>query len=292
MAKFTRNQSVALLLISPQLLVTIIFFIWPALRAVWQSFLFSDAFGLHQRFAGLQNYLDLVHEPDYIQALLTTGLLSILITLMTMGFGVFFAYLVLQCKKSQGIYKTLFIWPYAVAPAVAALMWRFLCHPSMGWLTTLFGTCGIELNYLTGAKSALFVIVIVASWQQFSYNFLFYLAALNAIPKSLTEAAMLDGASSWQRFWQIIWPLLSPTSFFLLVMNLIYAFFDTFGIIHVITQGGPGKTTTTLMYKVYEDGFIGMDFGSAAAQSVILMFLVIGLTLLQFRALDKKVYYR
>lgn len=224
-------------------------------------------------------------------AALVTLIIALAVTTLTMVFGLALALLVNGRRRSQHVYKTLLLWPYAVAPAVAAILWRFLCHPTLGWLTGVLQWIGVDFNYLIHAKQALLVVVITASWQQFSYNFLFFFAALKMIPQSLIDAAIIDGASTWRRFWQIIFPLLSPTTFFLLIMNLIYSFFDTFGIIHVMTNGGPGYSTTTLIYKVYKDGFVGMDPGSSSAQSVMLMLIVIGLTLLQFRYLEKKVHY-
>jgi sn-glycerol 3-phosphate transport system permease protein len=291
MAKYTRHKKLALILVFPQLLITLLFFIWPACSAVVQSLFFSDSFGLYNRFAGLTNFFDLLRDPGYGRALLVTLLIAIFITLITMSLGLLLAVLVQSRHKSQNIYKTLLLWPYAVAPAIAAILWRFLCQPTIGWLTHGLHILGYEFNYLVHPKQALFVVILTASWQQFSYNFLFFFAAMKAIPQSIIEAAIIDGASAWRRFWQIIFPLLSPTTFFLLVMNLIYSFFDTFGIIDVMTSGGPGISTTTLIYKVYKDGFIGMDPGSSSAQSVMLMLIVIGLTLIQFRYLEKKVHY-
>lgn len=288
----SRHIKTALFFIAPQLLVTLLFFIWPAVSAITQSVFYSDPFGLHKRFAGFGNFIDLWHNADYAMAFFVTIVIALSITSLTMVFGLALAVLVNnRGKRSQPIYKSLLLWPYAVAPAVAAILWRFLCHPSLGWITELLQAIGIEFNYLIHVKQALLVVIITGSWQQFSYNFLFFLAALKMIPQPLIEAAIIDGASSWQRFRQIIFPLLSPTTFFLLIMNLIYAFFDIFGIIQVMTNGGPGYGTTTLVYKVYKDGFIGMDPGSSAAQSVILMIIIIGLTLLQFRYLEKKVHY-
>lgn len=291
MAKYTKHKKLALILIIPQLAITLLFFIWPACLALIQSVFFSDAFGLHNHFAGLTNFLDLLKDPDYGKAFLITLVLAFFVTLLTMSLGLFLAVLVQGRQKSQKIYKSLMLWPYAVAPAVAAILWRFLCQPTLGWLANGLQVFGIQFNYLIHAKQALLVIILTASWQQFSYNFLFFFAALKAIPQSLIEAAIIDGASAWRRFWQIIFPLLSPTTFFLLIMNLIYAFFDTFGIIDVMTNGGPGKSTTTLIYKVYTDGFVGMDPGSSSAQSVLLMLIVIALTMVQFRYLEKKVHY-
>ena len=208
-----------------------------------------------------------------------------------MSLGLTLAVLINNRTRSQGIYKSLLIWPYAIAPAVAGILWRFLCHPTLGWLTHFLHLLGIHFDYVNNANQAMLVVILTASWQQFSYNFLFYFAAIRAVPKTLIEAAIIDGASPWQRFWQIIVPLLSPTTFFLLLMNLIYGFFDTFGIIQVMTHGGPGNSTTNLIYKVYEDGFEGMDLGSSSAQSVLLMIMVIIISLVQFRYLEKKVHY-
>jgi len=291
MEKYTQSRKIALFFIAPQLLITAFFFIWPACSALLQSFYFNNSFGLHQRFAGFGNYIDLLQSPDYCTAVYVTVVIAFSITVLTMATGLAMALLVNGRRKGQQVYKTLLLWPYAVAPAVAAILWRFLCHPTLGWLTHALQWVGVDFNYLTNANQALFVVILTASWQQFSYNFLFFFAALNLIPRSLIDAAIIDGASAWRRFWQIIFPLLSPTTFFLLVMNLIYSFFDTFGIIHVMTNGGPEQRTTTLIYKVYKDGFVGMDPGSSSAQSVMLMIIVIGLTLLQFRYLEKRVHY-
>jgi sn-glycerol 3-phosphate transport system permease protein len=291
MIKYTQHTKIALCFIIPQIVVTLVFFIWPACSAVMQSLYFSDAFGLHQRFAGLENFTDLLFNPDYGYALLVTFVMALFITILTMSSGLALALLVNGRRKGRHVYKTLLLWPYAVAPAVAAILWRFLCHPTLGWMTGALKLVGIDFNYLIHANQALLIVILTASWQQFSYNFLFFFAALKLIPSSLMDAATIDGASPWHRFWHIIFPLLSPTTFFLLIMNLIYSFFDTFGIIHVMTNGGPGYSTTTLIYKVYKDGFIGMDPGSSSAQSVMLMLIVVGLTLLQFRYLEKRIHY-
>ncbi|QBR84290.1 ABC transporter permease subunit [Legionella israelensis] len=292
MASYLKHYKTAWFFIVPQLLVTLVFFIWPAFSAVMQSFFYSDPFGLNRHFAGFANYLDLFHEPAYGKAVWITFIIAFFVTILTMGFGLLLAYLVQQRQKSQAIYKSMLIWPYAVAPAVAAILWRFLCHPTLGWLAQILQKVGIDFDYLKNPLQAISVVVLTASWQQFSYNFLFYFAAIKAIPQSLIDAAILDGASSWRRFYQIIFPLLSPTTFFLLIMNLIYGFFETFGIIHVMTHGGPGNSTTNLIYKVYQDGFIGMDVGSSSAQSVLLMLIVVGLTLVQFKFIENKVHYK
>lgn len=289
---FNFHKKMALFFILPQLLVTCVFFIWPALNAIFQSFFYSDAFGLQSRFAGLSNFFDLFYSSEYGHAVFVTVVIAISVTLLTMGFGLAMALLVRGRKTGQGVYKSLLLWPYAVAPAVAAVLWRFLCQPGVGWLTHFLKNFGIEFNDMLHPGQALLVIIVASSWQQFSYNFLFYYAALNSIPSSLLEAATLDGATSWQRFWQIVFPLLAPTTFFLVIMNVIYSFFDTFGIIDVMTHGGPEYSTTTLIYKVYEDGFVGMDPGGSSAQSVMLMLLVILLTFIQFRFLEKKVHYQ
>ncbi|APF03365.1 TPA: ABC transporter permease subunit [Legionella pneumophila] len=291
MSKFNHQSLFAWLFIIPQLVVTIIFFIWPACSALLQSFFYTDAFGLHKHFAGFTNFFDLFLDPAYAKALWVTFVIAGSVTFITMSSGLLMATLVNYRGKSQGIYKTLLIWPYAIAPAVAAILWRFLCHPTLGWLTQALEFLGIHFNYVNDANQALVVVILTASWQQFSYNFLFYFAALKAVPQTLIDAAIMDGANAWQRFWQIIFPILSPTTFFLLLMNLIYGFFDTFGIIQVMTHGGPGNSTTNLIYKVYEDGFEGMDLGSSSAQSVLLMIIVIAVSLLQFKYLEKKVHY-
>ncbi len=291
MSKFNHQNAYAWLFIIPQLLVTLVFFIWPAWSALTQSFFYTDAFGLHQHFAGFTNFSDLLQDPAYAKAVGVTFIIAISVTLLTMSFGLMMASLVNNRCKSQKVYKSLLIWPYAIAPAVAGILWRFLCHPTLGWLTHFLSYLGIHFDYVNNAHQALLVVILTASWQQFSYNFLFYFAALRAVPQNLIDAAIVDGAGPWQRFWHIIFPLLSPTTFFLLLMNLIYGFFDTFGIIQVMTHGGPGNSTTNLIYKVYQDGFEGMDLGSSSAQSVLLMILVMIISLIQFKYLEKKVHY-
>ncbi|MDR3441453.1 MAG: ABC transporter permease subunit [Legionella sp.] len=291
MAKFNHQRFYAWLFIAPQLVITLVFFIWPACNAVLQSFFYTDAFGLHRQFAGFANFTDLFFDPSYSKAIWVTFVIAISVTLCTMSFGLLMAILVNNRGKTQGIYKSLLIWPYAVAPAVAAILWRFLCHPTLGWLTQMLQSLGINFDYVNNVNQALTVVILTASWQQFSYNFLFYFAALKAVPSSLVDAAIIDGASPWQRFWHIIFPILSPTTFFLLIMNLMYGFFDTFGIIQVMTHGGPGNSTTNLIFKVYQDGFEGMDLGSSSAQSVLLMIIVVIVSLVQFKYLEKKVHY-
>ncbi|WP_367605911.1 ABC transporter permease subunit [Legionella sp. W05-934-2] len=292
MAPFRRHKRVLIFFLAPQLVVTLVFFFLPALSALWQSFQFGDAFGLHRRWAGLCNYIDLFQDPSYFQAVVVTLGLAIAITTSCIILGVLMANLLLAITGGRNIYKTMLIWPYAVAPAVAAILWRFLFQPKLGWVAQTAQWFGMEFNYLTHPLQAMATIIITASWQQFSYNFLFFFAALSAIPKEIIEAASLDGVSSWRLFWQIKLPLISPTTFFLLVMNLIYAFFDTFGIIDVMTHGGPAQYTTTLIYKVYQDGFVAFDPTSSATQSVILMIVVSLMIWFQFRYVEKKVHYQ
>jgi sn-glycerol 3-phosphate transport system permease protein len=278
--------------ILPQLIITLAFFIWPAVLAFQESFFYSDPFGVQKHFAGLNNYFDVFTHSEYGYALFISFLLAFCIILLTMSTSIILAWIVNARTRSYAIYKSLFLWPYAIAPAVAAILWGFLFHPVFGLITYCLSKLGISFNYLANPRDALLVIVITASWQQFSYNFLFYLLAIKNIPSSIREAAVMDGASNWQILRQIYFPLLAPTSFFLLIMNFIYASFDIFGIIHVLTSGGPERSTTTLVYKIYQDGIINMDTGSAAAQSVILMLITIGLTILQFKYVERKVHYQ
>lgn len=292
MAPFRQHKRVLVLFLAPQLLVTIVFFFLPALSALRQSFQFGDAFGIHRRWAGLSNYIDLFHDPSYVQAIAVTACLALAITITCIVLGLLMANLLLTITGGRKFYKTMLIWPYAVAPAVAAILWRFLFQPKLGWVAQTAQFFGMEFNYLTHPFQAMATIIITASWQQFSYNFLFFFAALSAIPKEIIEAATIDGASSWRLFWQIKLPLISPTTFFLLIMNLIYAFFDTFGIIDVMTHGGPAQSTTTLIYKVYQDGFVGFDPTSSSTQSVVLMIVVSLMIWLQFQYVEKKVHYQ
>lgn len=288
---FFPNKWLPLILLAPQLIITLIFFVWPALAALKQAFYRGDAFGVKSQFIGLRNFIDLLTSSSYLNSFFITFLFSLAVTVICLISGLAMAVLVNRLYRGAAIYKALFILPYAVAPAIAGLLWFFIFNPTVGVLGHLLQSIGVDWNFRLYGHQALTVVIIAAAWQQFSYNFLFYLAGLQAIPPSLLEAAALDGASAWQQFRHIIFPLLSPMTFFLSVMNMIYAFFDTFGVIHVVTQGGPADSTNILVYKVYKDGFLGLDFGGSAAQSVILMIIVIGLTFLQFRFLEKKVHY-
>ncbi len=293
MSKTTQfsNTVLAYFLILPQLIVTVIFFIWPGFTALQQSFFRGDAFGIHKHFVWFENFSDLFVNPRYLYSLWVTLIFSVAVAVLSMSSGLLLAALVNGIKRGSSSYKSMLIWPYAVAPAVSAILFRFLFNPSIGVISFWLNQLGYEWNYILHAHQALFLVVLASSWQQFSYNFLFFLAGLQAIPRSLIEAAAIDGAGPFRRFWNIVFPLLSPTTFFLLVINLIYAFFDTFGVIQIISQGGPASATNTLVYKVYNDGFIGLDIGGSAAQSVILMIIVITLTAFQFRYIERKVHY-
>ena len=279
------------LFILPQLAITLVFFIWPAGEAIYQSLLRQDAFGLSVRFVWFDNFERLFADAHYIDALWRTLGFSLAVTLLSMVSALAFAVMADHIIRGSGTYKTLLIWPYAVAPAVAGVLWWFLFNPSVGILAYMLQGLGYDWNHFLDGGDAMVLVVIASAWKQISYNFLFFLAGLQAIPRSLIEAAAIDGAGPLKRFWSIVFPLISPTTFFLLVVNVVYAFFDTFGTIHATTSGGPGQSTTTLIYKVFNDGFIGLNFGSSAAQSVILMIIVIGLTVVQFRYIERRVHY-
>ena len=278
-------------LLAPQGLVIAVFFFWPAGQAVVQSFQQSDAFGTSVEWVGLENFRNLFNDPTYLASFWTTALFSLLVAGIGLILALVLALFADRVIKGSGIYRTLLIWPYAVAPAVAGVLWMFMFAPSVGILSYLLEQVGVEWNFLLNGAQAMTLIVTAAVWKQLSYNFLFFLAGLQAIPKSLIEAAAIDGAQPWRRFWTIQFPLLSPITFFLLVINVVYAFFDTFAIVDASTQGGPGKDTAILVYKVYYDGFKAMDLGGSAAQSVVLMAIVVGLTVIQFRFVEKRVTY-
>jgi sn-glycerol 3-phosphate transport system permease protein len=278
-------------LVAPQMAVVLVFFFWPAAQALYQSVLQQDAFGLSTEFVGMANFERLFADPSYLASFKVTALFSVLVA----GFGLVIALLLAvmanRVLRGASVYKTLLIWPYAVAPVVAGVLWLFMFASPYGVVAYFLRWMGLEWNHLLNPDHALALIVMAAVWKQISYNFLFFLAGLQSIPHSLIEAATIDGASPWRRFWTIVFPLLSPTTFFLLVINIVYAFFDTFAIVDATTHGGPGKDTAILVYKVYYDGFKALDMGGSAAQSVILMGIVIGLTILQFRFVEKKVQY-
>ena len=279
------------MLITPQLVIISVFFFWPAGQALLQSLQQSDAFGTSVSWVGLDNFRVLWNDATYLASFETTARFSLLVAGLGIAISLLLAYFADRVVRGTTVYRTLLIWPYAVAPAVAGVVWLFLFSPSIGVVSYALNLWGFEWNALLNSRHAMALIVMAAVWKQLSYNFLFFLAGLQSIPKSLIEAAAIDGAGPWRRFWTIQFPLLSPTSFFLLVINVVYAFFDTFGIVDAATKGGPGKDTAILVYKVYFDGFKAMDLGGSAAQSVVLMVIVIALTVVQFRYVEKKVNY-
>jgi sn-glycerol 3-phosphate transport system permease protein len=278
-------------LIAPQVLVITVFFFWPAAQALLQSVQQSNAFGTSVEFVGLENFRNLWNDATYLASFYTTALFSTLVAVLGISISLLLAVFADRIVKGALVYKTLLIWPYAVAPAVAGVLWLFMFAPSVGVVSFWLRSIGVDWNHLLNGGQAMTLVVMAAVWKQISYNFLFFLAGLQSIPKSLIEAAAIDGARPWRRFWTIVFPLLSPTTFFLLVINIVYAFFDTFGIIDAATEGGPGKDTSILVYKVYYDGFKAMDLGGSASQSVILMVIVVALTVVQFRFVEKKVNY-
>jgi sn-glycerol 3-phosphate transport system permease protein len=279
------------LLVAPQLAVVLIFFFWPAAQALYQSVLTQDAFGMSTEFVGLENFVRLARDETYIDSFRTTAVFSVLVAAIGLSVSLLLAVMADRVLKGAGVYKTLLIWPYAVAPVVAGVLWLFMFASPFGVISFLLRLLGLDWNHLLNPNHAMALIVMAAVWKQISYNFLFFLAGLQSIPRSLIEAAAIDGAGFWRRFWTIVFPLLSPTTFFLLVINIVYAFFDTFAIIDAATQGGPGKSTSILVYRVYYDGFKALDMGGSAAQSVVLMSIVIALTVIQFRFVEKKVQY-
>jgi sn-glycerol 3-phosphate transport system permease protein len=293
MEKRVRFRSLTLpwLLLAPQLAVIIVFFFWPAGQALVQSVQMQDAFGTSTEFVGLENFQRLFADELYIESFRTTAVFSILVAVFGIGLALLLAVFADRVVRGASVYKTLMVWPYAVAAAVAGVLWLFMFAPSIGMVAFWLRAAGFDWNHLLNPNHAMALIVMAAVWKQISYNFLFFLAGLQSIPKSLIEAAAIDGAGPWRRFWSIVFPLLSPVTFFLLVINIVYAFFETFAIVDAATQGGPGKATSILVYKVYYDGFKGMDLGSSAAQSVVLMVIVITLTVAQFRYVEKKVQY-
>ena len=278
-------------LIAPQMAVILVFFFWPAGQAVLQSLQQQDAFGTSTEWVGLENFQRLFTDPGYLDTFKTTAMFSVLVATAGISLSLLLAVFADRVVKGVLVYRTLLILPYAVAPAIAGVLWVFMFSPSLGVVAYALGRFGIDWNHLLNGGQAMTLVVLAAVWKQISYNFLFFVAGLQSIPKSLIEAASIDGAGPWRRFWSIQLPLLSPTTFFLLVMNVVYAFFDTFGIIDAATMGGPGKDTSILVYRVYYDGFKAMDLGGSAAQSVVLMFIVVALTVFQFRFVEKKVNY-
>ena len=279
------------LLVAPQIVITLVFFFWPSGQAIWQSVLIEDAFGGNTKFVFLDNFIHLFNDASYAASARVTLVFSALVASIGLGVSLLLAVMADRVIRGATGYKAFLVWPYAVAPAVAGVLWGFLFNPSVGIVAWMLHAIGIEFNYVINGNQALTLVVIAAVWNQISYNFLFFLAGLQSIPKSLIEAAAIDGAGPGRRFWDIIFPLLSPTGFFLLVVNIIYAFFGTFGIVDALTKGGPANATEILVFKVYNDGFRGQDLGGSSAQSVILMIVVILLTFVQFRFIERRVHY-
>ena len=286
-----KHKFLPYLLVAPQIAITLVFFIWPASQAVYQSVLQEDPFGLSSTFVGLANFVYIFTDEIYLHSIYVTAVFSLLVAVIAMSVSLLLAAMADRVIKGATAYKTLIIWPYAVAPAVAGVLWYFLFNPTVGIIALYMKILGYQWNHSLNGGQAMFLVIIAAAWRQISYNFLFFLAGLQSIPKPFIEAAAIDGASPLKRFWTITFPLLSPTAFFLIVMNIVYAFFDTFGVIHVITDGGPNNATNIMVYKVYHDGFLGLDLGGSAAQSVVLMIIVISLTVIQFRYIERKVNY-
>lgn len=285
------NKLLPYLLVAPQLAITLVFFFWPAGQAIYQSLLRQDPFGLRTQFIWIENFTNVLGDPAYRGALGTTLIFSAAVIGLAMLSDLLLAVMADQQIRGAGVYKTLLMWPYAVAPAVAAALWLFTFHPSIGIVGRVLVRMGLRWDFALNGAHAVILVIVAAAWKQVSYNFIFFLAGLQSIPKSVLEAASVDGAGGRHRFWKIVFPLLSPTTFFLLVVNVIYAFFDTFGVIHALTRGGPGKATETLIYKVYVDGVVNLDLGGSSAQSVILLLVVITLTALQFRYVERRVHY-
>ncbi len=279
-------------MILPQVLVTITFFYWPALQGLAQSVMRSDPFGHHSTFIWLDNFITLFTDPLYLKSIGITFFFSGSMAAVSISIGLFIATMANRALKAKALIRTMLIWPYAVAPAISGILWLFLLHPSYGVVAIAIKRwIGIDWNPILNGNDALFMVIVASSWKEISYNFIFFLAGMQAIPRSLIEAAAMDGASPFRRFWKITLPLLSPTMFFVTIMNIIHSFFETFGVIHMMTQGGPGGATNILVYKVYRDGFIGLNLGSSAAQSIVLMTLIIVITVLQFKYVEKKVQY-
>ncbi len=285
------NRVLPYWLLLPQLAITFIFFLWPAAQAVRQSFLREDPFGLKTSFVWFQNYERLFADSLYLNSLKVTAVFALGVAALSLVTALVLALAVERTVRTSRAYTTLLVWPYAVAPAVVGIMWWFLFNPTIGILPYVLSMVGYRWNHVVSHTDAMILVIIAASWKQISYNFLFFLAGLSAIPHSLIEAAAIDGAGPAKRFFTIVFPMLSPTTFFLLVVNIVYAMFDTFGVIHATTEGGPAQATNILVYKVFEDGFIGLNLGSSAAQSVVLMIIVIALTVIQFRWIERRVQY-
>ncbi|PYM95846.1 MAG: sn-glycerol-3-phosphate ABC transporter permease UgpA [Candidatus Rokuibacteriota bacterium] len=278
-------------LLAPQIAVTLVFFVWPASQALYQSLLRQDAFGLRTSFVGLENFAALFRDRDYLHAVAVTAIFSASVSALALSSALVLAVMADRVVRGGRVYRTLLVWPYAVAPAVAGVLWLFLFNPTLGIVAFALRQVGYRWNHLLNGDQAMALVVLAAAWKQVSYNFIFFLAGLAGVGRAVLEAAAIDGAGPARRFVSIVFPLLSPTMFFLVVVNIVYAFFETFGIVHAVTGGGPARATEILVFKVFRDGFVGLDLGRSAAQSVILMAIVIGLTVVQFRYVERKVHY-
>jgi sn-glycerol 3-phosphate transport system permease protein len=285
------NRLLPYLLLAPQLIITIVFFLWPAGQALFQSMLREDAFGTSSEFVWFENFVRVFEDETYLNSFRVTAIFSVSVTLLSLGVSLLLAVMADRVARGATVYRTLLIWPYAVAPAVAGALWVFLFNPRIGILSYALEAIGVNWNYFVDGDQAMLLVVFASAWSRIGYNVIFFLAGLQAIPRSLIEAAAIDGAGPNRRFWTVVFPLLSPTGFFLMVVNIVFAFFETFGVIHAVTQGGPSKATEILVYKVWSDSFRGLDLGGSAAQSVILMVIVIGLTVAQFRYIERRVHY-
>ena len=286
-----QNLWLPYLLVLPQIIITLVFFIWPSWQALTSSLYIEDAFGFSKQFVWFQNYSELFTNPAYLKSFWTTLVFGVSVTFLAMSIALLLAIAANRVIKSATGYRTLLIWPYAVAPALAGVIWYFLLNPSIGIVSYWLESVGVEWNHYVNGGQALLLVIVASAWKQISYNFLFFLAGLQSIPKSLLEAAAIDKAGPIRRFWTITFPLLSPTTFFLLIVNLVFAFFDTFALIHATTNGGPADATSVLVFRVYNSGFVGQDYGSSAAQSVVLMGLVVVITFIQFRYVERRVQY-
>jgi sn-glycerol 3-phosphate transport system permease protein len=286
-----KNKVLPYFLVAPQIIITLVFFIWPAFMALYQSVQQEDAFGLSTVFVGLDNFKYIFSDPIYLNSIKVTMIFSFSVAALAMTTALLLAVMAERVIRGATTYKTFIIWPYAVAPVAAAVLWYFLFNPTVGMISFFLKAVGIDWNFTLNGSQAMILVILAAAWRQMSYNFLFFLAGLQAIPKPFIEAAAIDGATPWKRFWTISFPMLSPTVFFLLVMNLVYAFFETFGVIHAITEGGPNEATNIMVFKIYHDVFEALDLGGSAAQSVILMGFVILLTVVQFKYIERKVHY-
>jgi sn-glycerol 3-phosphate transport system permease protein len=286
-----KSRVLPYILVAPQIVITSVFFIWPAYQTIRQSLLQEDPFGTSSAFVWFDNFKDLFTSPEYLHSFHVSLVFSFSVAGLALSVALLLAVMADRAVRSATVYKTLIIWPYAVAPVVAGVLWYFLFNPTVGMMAFFLRKVGVNWNHTLNGGQAMTLVIIASAWREVSYNFLFFLAGLQSIPHSFIEAAAIDGAGPWRRFWTIVFPLLSPTAFFLIVVNIVYAFFDTFGVIHALTRGGPNYATNILVYKVFNDGFINLDLGGSAAQSVILMSVVILLTVVQFRFIERKVHY-